>query len=280
MTSMSMIAELWSRCGCQCSLRHGAGLGNRACNGNRIAGSARGDRTSCGLTGSGRTGGLCAGCCCTSSRRTSSCGSAFSGIQSWTRNDISAEGVPNVNVDARVGILVRCGADGTTRLCSTAASHLEIDALRIVLSTIRIVSTMKSNDFMSQNIISRRNIAGNGDGAIVAIFDEQIGILASRNRRIIDQSAGIDLEELQSGLIHVKAVAVAICHVCDDRTVVVIRPCASGQLDRTAWGDWGREDCRHRATMVDDTGIVVCSGREKIEGCLVVDLANPGLETR
>lgn len=95
--------------------------------GNSLAGSTTGDRTSSGLTGSGRTGSGRTGGLCTSTRCTGSCGGASSGIQSWTRNDIGAEGVPNVNVDARVGILVECGADGTTRLCSTAASHLEIN---------------------------------------------------------------------------------------------------------------------------------------------------------
>lgn len=51
MTTMSKIVELWSRRGCQCSLRHDSCLGG---NGNGVAGSARGDRTS-----SDGTGGLC-----------------------------------------------------------------------------------------------------------------------------------------------------------------------------------------------------------------------------
>lgn len=69
---------------------------------------------------------------------------------------------------------------------------------------------------------------------------KMIGSPGSRDRRIIDQSADIDLGELQSDVIHVRTVSVTVYHVCDGWVVGGIRPNAPGHIDRAAWGALGQ----------------------------------------
>jgi hypothetical protein len=103
---------------------------------------------------------------------------------------------------------------------------------------------MQSNNLMSKNVITSFDISGDGDSAAVAIFDELIRSPSSRNSSITNQAASIDFEELQSGLIDIRAVAVAVRHIRDNGAMVIIRPSAPGQLDRATWGYWSRKNCR------------------------------------
>ena len=83
--------------------------------------------------------------------------------QSWTWNRISSESCIEIEQDARISRLVEAGCRHTTaQRVGPCSVDLEVDALRIRLRTIRLASSMESNDLMPDDVVARHEI-GNGE---------------------------------------------------------------------------------------------------------------------
>ncbi len=123
---------------------------------------------------------------------------------------------------------------------------------------------------MTQDIIPSLQILGNGNIPASPLLDQFIrGPLAP----VIP--ALVDLEEFKRRLVHVVALAIAVREVVQHRAPVVFRPCAPGDSDRAASGNFSGDVGRYCASMADDIG-----GMQILDEALVGGLGGPGDEPR
>src|ERR1700760_1680358 len=82
------------------------------------------------------------------------------------------------------------------------------------------------------------------------LTDKLVGRPSTRRSSIIDETALLDLEEVQGRLVYLCTVAVlAACQIVDHRAVVAIGPGAPLQIDRAAGFD-GNGDSAWRCILV------------------------------
>jgi hypothetical protein len=99
---------------------------------------------------------------------------------------------------------------------------------------------VKCDNFVAKDIVSSLDVRRDSHGSAIAGLDELIRCPSSRDRSLADKSTRIDLEELQCGLIHIGAVAIALGEVGNHWAMMVIWPSAPGHFHGATGGDWCR----------------------------------------
>lgn len=214
-----------------------------------------------GSSGASLDRGSSGGSRSTGSRGGSGAGAAGAGgaagraasVESRAGDGVGGQGLVDVDLNTRVGVLVESSTEGTLGLVATTAGNLEVETLGVVLSTILVTSGVKGNDFVTHDIVAGSNAAGDGHGPAVVAGDQIVGgpgvVTAA------DEALLIDLEELELGLVDGGAVAVAVGEVGDDRTLVTLGPGSPLQLDLLASSDLSRDSAVFGVLVADNVGI-------------------------
>jgi hypothetical protein len=79
---------------------------------------------------------------------------------------------------------------------------LQIEALRVVLSTVLTPSAVQGNEFVSQDIVSGGESGRNLNHPAVVVGNQLVVPPGSRNSSIIDETHTINLEEFQCRLVN------------------------------------------------------------------------------
>jgi hypothetical protein len=124
--------------------------------------------------------------------------------------------------------------------------------LRVVLGAIGIPGRVQSDNLVTEDVVTGRDAAGDSDSAAVVVADQVVRSPGTRDAAVIDETSLVDLEELQSGLVDGRAVAIAVGQVGDDRAVVRLGPLTPLQLDATTGLDGSRDGTRLSTLVADD----------------------------
>lgn len=175
----------------------------------------------------------------------------------WARDDVLGEVLVDVDEDSWVLWSVELSTNNAGWLLCSAARNDDVDTLRVVLRTITLTRGVKSDDLMSEDILSSRNIVWNLNSPCVVILDQIITCPLSRSPRPSLESGLANLEELQSGLV--LAGTVASCtgsKVVDYGTVVRFWPVGPLEVDGGTGSDWDSfAKWVGSAFVADDVGV-------------------------
>ena len=129
---------------------------------------------------------------------------------------------------------------------------------------------MEGNYLMTQDIIPSLQILGNGNIPASPLLDQFI-----RGPLVPVVAALVDLEEFKRRLVNVVALAIAVREVVQHRPPVILGPCAPGDSDGAAGGNFSGDVARYCASMADDI-----RGMKILDEALVSGLGGPGDEPR
>lgn len=123
---------------------------------------------------------------------------------------------------------------------------------------------------MTQDIVPSHQILGDCNIPASPLLDQLI-----RGPLVPVVTSLVDLEEFKRRLVNVVALAIAVREVVQHWPPVVFGPCAPGDRDRAAGGDFSGDVARYCASMADDIG-----GMQILDEALVGGLGGPGDEPR
>lgn len=185
--------------------------------------------------------------------------------QGRTRHGVALEVVVDVELDARVALLVQLLAGSTGRRGITTTGNLDVDALHVVLGTIGLSSRVQGNQLMTENIVSISHGLRNRKGVRVVVLDHVVTGPSTWGVAAVNQTLLVDLEELQAGLVGLGAVAVARSQVVQDRAVVTLGPLGPLQFDLGAGLHVGSQGTGLCVLVADNVGRLVFAGRHESE---------------
>lgn len=108
---------------------------------------------------------------------------------------------------------------------------MQVEALRVVLSTIFGSSTVQSNELVSQDVVAGGKCGRNLNQPAVVVGDQLVIAPGSRNGSVIHKSHAINLEELQCRLVNSFARVTTVCEVVNDRAMVCVGPGRPLEID-------------------------------------------------
>lgn len=142
-----------------------------------------------------------------------------------TGNRVGRERLVDVEEDAGVSLSVQRLAANTSRALAATAGNLDVEALGIVLSTVGLAGTVKSNNLVTEDVEARRNVGRDLHHPSISIGNQLIRSPLSRRSRAINESRLVNFEELQAGLVNsLTAIRAAVGEVVNDRTLVRFWP--------------------------------------------------------
>jgi hypothetical protein len=115
--------------------------------------------------------------------------------------------------------LVKIGRQNTGGLQGSRACDSEIEALRIVLSTVQFLGAVQGDELVAQDVVTRLKIFGNLYNPGIIVADQHVRgpgawIPAAK------KANAINLEEFKCGFIHGLALAIAVGQVVNDSAFV------------------------------------------------------------
>lgn len=244
--------------------RNGRSAGSRARDlglglGGRGSGSLGGrGRRSSGRSGSSRSRS-------SAGRRARVGGRRSARVQSRARDFVGVELLVNVDEDTRVVLAVELSTKSTRGRCAAATSNLEVDTLRVALGTVLVSSGVQGNNFMTQDVVTGSNVAGNSDGVAVVVGNQIVASPCARDVAVVDETLLVDLEELERGLVDLGAVTVAVGQVGDDRTMVTLRPFSPLKLNILTSCHRSRDGTGLRTLVTDNIRVREGAGRDKAQ---------------
>lgn len=198
--------------------------------GGGSGGSAGGGGNSGGSRGDGGGGGRGRG-------RGGRAGAGAAGVQGRAGHLVAAQGAVGVEENARVVGGVELRGDDALGVLGAGAGDLDVEALRVVLSTVGGSGAVHGDDLVAEDVVARGQGGGHRRGPDVAVLDEL------RGRPLLGREVDarlVNLDPFERRLVGVGAVAVALGHVGQDGADVRLGPGAPLEVDGTA----GRDRCR------------------------------------
>jgi hypothetical protein len=101
---------------------------------------------------------------------------------------------------------------------------LQVEALGIVLGTILSSSAVKRNELVSHDIVARSNGRWDLDHPAVVVGNQLVIAPSARYCCVVDKAHSINLEKLESCLIHSFAGITTVGEVGNHRTVMRVGP--------------------------------------------------------
>lgn len=173
---------------------------------------------------------------------------------------VRAEACVEVEENAGVSGRVELGEVATTaESLGAATSDLEVDALRVSLGTVVVVSRVKSDDLVSENVVAGLEVSGHGELPGETVADELVGCpvagVATRDVALLG-----DLGPSKASLVDAGEVSADGSEVLSDGTVVRLGPGVPLQGDNIAGSNSDSVADRLGALVADDVGSAKCSG--------------------
>lgn len=150
---------------------------------------------------------------------------------------VGGEGLVDVDEDTRVGLSVQGLAQGAGGGDSAGARDGQVEALGVVLGTVRVLSRVQSNNLVAPDVVAGGQVLGDLDDPRVVVGDELRRAPSAGQGGVVDEADGGNLEELKGRLVDSGAVSVAACQHVDDWANVGIRPGSPVGLDRVTGSD-------------------------------------------
>ncbi|KAI6758106.1 hypothetical protein HG531_003931 [Fusarium graminearum] len=116
----------------------------------------------------------------------------------------------------------------TLWVIGTIALDVNVEALRVVLSTVLGCSAMKSNDLVAEDVASSSQGSGDSCSPRVVVLDE---IRSSPGS--IFETGGIDLDPLECRNVSLGATSRTLGNICENRANVRVGPLRPLELDST-----------------------------------------------
>ena len=166
----------------------------------------------------------------------------------------------DVLFDARiVGRVERCTGNALWVVGPTTCDD-HVDTLRVVLCAVGHICGMKSDDFVTHDVVACLEVLWDGRGPTVTVGDELVGCPDSGSVggtcRLRDAQL-VNLEEFERRGIDLGAVAIATGHVGHDGPMVRIWPSIPLKLDIISSSGGGALGTRSGLLVTDDFGAVV-----------------------
>lgn len=173
---------------------------------------------------------------------------------------VRAEACVEVEENAGVSGRVELGEVATTaESLGAATSDLEVDALGVSLGTVVVVSRVKSDDLVSENVVAGLEVSGHGELPGETVADELVGCpvagVATRDVALLG-----DLGPSKASLVDAGEVSADRSEVLGDGTVVRLGPGVPLQGDNIASGNSDSVADRLGALVADDVGSAKGSG--------------------
>lgn len=157
-----------------------------------------------------------------------------------TRDLVGGQGLVDIDEDTGVALRVEGLTQGAGRGQGTGAGHGQVEALGVVLGTVRLLSAVQGDDLVAPDVVARLEVRRDLDEPRVVVGDQEVRPPGTREDGIVDQTDAADVEELERGLVDGGAVAIVTLgqHV-DDGAFVGTRPGGPVDLDVVAGLDRG-----------------------------------------
>ncbi|KAL5896110.1 hypothetical protein ACKVWC_011545 [Pyricularia oryzae] len=137
-----------------------------------------------------------------------------------TGDGVAGGVVVEVEQDTGVGGLVESGGLDAGGLVGAATGDLDVHALGVHLGTTLAVALVQGDDLVAEHVVAGSQVAGDGDGGLVAVLDELVG-----SPDAVLQTGLADLEEVERrGVDLVAAGGAAVGEVVDDGALVAVGP--------------------------------------------------------
>ena len=192
-------------------------------------------------------------------------------VHRGTRDNVVVYMSPYLDENTRVVFLVQRRPQRARREgIGPGAGDYEVDALRVVLGTARVLGLVQRDDFVPQDVFARGDIGRNGDVPLAAGIAQLVRRPPTDGigfRVVADVSLFGDLVELQLGFVDFLARTVAAGQIAHHRAIMlrrVGRPC---QGDGVACLDSDGVIGVGGMHVTNDVGILVGTG---IDGTGVV----------
>jgi len=159
--------------------------------------------------------------------------------QSRAGDGIASRVAVDVELDALVVRLIQLSSKDTLGLLSTGTLDLEVEALRVVLGTVLLETTMESNDLVTEDIGTGLNVLRDLNEPAVVVGNELVGAVGTGVTGI-DETNLVDLEELEGLLIDgLTASRTARGQHVNDRSLVALGPVGPLDVDLVTGLDLG-----------------------------------------
>lgn len=95
--------------------------------------------------------------------------------QRWAGHHIVRDSGVRIEVDTRVGVLVKRCAGGSRGIGGSRSRDLDVEALGIVLSTVQGASAVQGDDLVAEDVVSGGQRLGHRRGPLTALVDQRLG---------------------------------------------------------------------------------------------------------
>ncbi|KAF3921086.1 hypothetical protein AA313_de0206668 [Arthrobotrys entomopaga] len=153
-------------------------------------------------------------------------------VQLWSGDGIVGD-LWVVDVDQDTWIGRRIGSwefDGLRSVLAGGARDFNVGARWVELSSLCVFGSMKGDNFVTHEILTVLDLAGEGDGPSIVILDESFGCPSS----ISHETGFVNLEPVQLRSNSCCAVTTAVGEVSDDGTLVGVWPFGPEESDLAA----------------------------------------------
>ena len=179
-----------------------------------------------------------------------------------------------VELDARLGGSVQLSSQNTLGVVRAGTGDLNVEALRVVLGTVGITSTVHGDDLVTEDVVAGgKSLGDSGDPGVVVL--DQVGGSPLLGSDI--NTSLVDLDPLEGLDISIGAVTGALGDVGKDGSEVRLGPGGPDELDLTTGLDGGRDGTGSRVLVAVDVGCAVGRGCNE---AVVEVLSRPGLLVR
>jgi len=153
--------------------------------------------------------------------------------KSWAGHSVAGDARVDGDKDARVGRFIEARSRDPSRGGAARTRNLEADTLRVVLRAVGGGSGVESNDLVAQDVAAGRQARGDLDlpGEGRRGVDEVVSRPGAWRAGVVDETARVDLEEVERCGAGRSAAAGALGHVVDHGTVVAVRPSVPHKRD-------------------------------------------------
>lgn len=168
-----------------------------------------------------------------------------------TGDGVAGGVVVEVEQDTGVGGLVESGGLDAGGLVGAATGDLDVHALGVHLGTTLAVALVQGDDLVAEHVVAGSQVAGDGDGGLVAVLDELVG-----SPDAVLQTGLADLEEVERrGVDLVAAGGAAVGEVVDDGALVAVGPGVPLDGHGLSGRDGHRGRCRLGALVAGNVGV-------------------------
>jgi hypothetical protein len=178
-------------------------------------------------------------------------------VKSRSRDLVGSGTLVRVEENTRLRVSVELSGQGTLRVIGSRTSDVNVEALRVVLSTVLGTSAVKSDDLVTEDVATSSKCLGDSGSPGVVVLDK-IGSSPSTIK-----ASSIDLDPLESSRVSGSALSSALGNVGQNRTNVRLGPGRPLELDGTTGLDGQRAGTGSSLLVAGNVGSAKVGGGDE-----------------